>query len=280
MRVNKSNLMKTAWEIARNAAAKFNKSVKSFFSESLKLAWKKLKDEILIMGLCEIGNEWAKGRHHRVYFNDLTEYVNVDTLSWKHEKELRRNTAHYRIDEKCWYSGVETPELWRKLKKSIEKKARDLNMTIHRKYKMKPGKFIKKEARIITERFDGKIADGVKPESGLKVNEPPYYYNAIMYQVDEYWIDTTQDERIKLLEYINSTFNLNIEINDGNVEIGEREIILREYHATPFAGTQALYDLETLNPYHFRIKISEILAAIPKGLSHFRNIAEESPFLF
>ncbi len=131
--IDKSKLMKTAWKIARKAAENFGGSVKNFLAESLRQAWKSLKNEILIMGLCELGREWAKGSHHRIYFNDLTEYVSVDELSWKHEKEIRGNTAHYRIDEKCWYSGIKSPELWEKFKTAVESKAKSFNMTIQRK---------------------------------------------------------------------------------------------------------------------------------------------------
>lgn len=133
MKINKTQLFKKAWKIARKAANKFSVSAKDFFATSLKKAWSKIKNEILIMGLCEFGNEWSKGSHHRVYFNDLTAHIDIDTLSWKEEKELRANSAHYRINEKCWYSGIKTPELWTKFKTSIEKKARSFNMTVQRK---------------------------------------------------------------------------------------------------------------------------------------------------
>ena len=41
--MDKSKLLKTAWEIAKQASVKFNDSVKVFFSESLKQAWKNMK---------------------------------------------------------------------------------------------------------------------------------------------------------------------------------------------------------------------------------------------
>lgn len=126
MNIDKSKLMKMAWKTSKVAAEKFNAPVKSFFSESLKQTWKTLNNENLVTGLCKIGNEWTKGDHHRVYFNYLTEFVNIDELSWEHEKELRTNTAHYRVNEKCWYSGIETPELWNKLQTAIENKAKKI----------------------------------------------------------------------------------------------------------------------------------------------------------
>jgi len=134
MKIDKSKLMKRAWEIARNAAAKFNESVRSFFSESLKQAWANLKNETLIMGLCEIGNYWAKGNHQRVYFNDLTQYVNVDELSWKHEKAVMAASAYYDCAEKCWYRDNTISEIFSTIRETIERKAKSFNMTIHRKY--------------------------------------------------------------------------------------------------------------------------------------------------
>lgn len=40
---NKSEIMKRAWEIAREAAVKFSGKVKEFFRESLKSAWAEAK---------------------------------------------------------------------------------------------------------------------------------------------------------------------------------------------------------------------------------------------
>ena len=42
-KINTTYLMKRAWKIAREAAAEFGGSVKSFFSESLKQAWAEKK---------------------------------------------------------------------------------------------------------------------------------------------------------------------------------------------------------------------------------------------
>lgn len=41
------NVMKRAWEIAKKGAAKFGGSVKSYFAQSLKLAWKEAKEEAM-----------------------------------------------------------------------------------------------------------------------------------------------------------------------------------------------------------------------------------------
>ena len=41
------NVMKNAWEIARNAVKKFGGNVKEYFAESLKLAWAAFKKPAL-----------------------------------------------------------------------------------------------------------------------------------------------------------------------------------------------------------------------------------------
>jgi len=90
MKIDKSNLMKTAWQIAKDAAVKFNDSVKRFFSESLKQAWQMIKNSILDQmknhPAVENFSEWAKHGHHRVYFQ-LHGYVE--------SKRGCKNTAIY-----------------------------------------------------------------------------------------------------------------------------------------------------------------------------------------
>jgi len=53
MKINKSELFKTAWKIAKAAAAKFNKSAREFLSEALKQAWKNLKQGALTVKTIE-----------------------------------------------------------------------------------------------------------------------------------------------------------------------------------------------------------------------------------
>ncbi|EPV0698335.1 hypothetical protein ACV1IM_002997 [Klebsiella pneumoniae] len=67
--MNKSALFTNAWTIAPNAAAHFGGSVKSYFSESLKQAYRTTKnisvDSLIALG----GKRWTKNEMDRVYFN-------------------------------------------------------------------------------------------------------------------------------------------------------------------------------------------------------------------
>ena len=51
--MKKSELFKTAWATARTAAITFGGTVKSYFSESLKMAWNNYKNGIKVMELKE-----------------------------------------------------------------------------------------------------------------------------------------------------------------------------------------------------------------------------------
>lgn len=71
--MSKSTLFVIAWSIARTAAATFGGSVKSYFSESLKLAYaqqttkadRSNEEKLIGLGL----KIWEKGNHRRVYFS-------------------------------------------------------------------------------------------------------------------------------------------------------------------------------------------------------------------
>ena len=67
--MNKSQLFSNAWNIARKAAVEFGGSVKSYFAEALKMAYragKKISAEALeALG----GKRWTKNAMDRVYFN-------------------------------------------------------------------------------------------------------------------------------------------------------------------------------------------------------------------
>lgn len=47
---NKTEIMKRAWEIAREAAVKFGGSVKSYVSEAMKMAWAMIKRPCVKVG--------------------------------------------------------------------------------------------------------------------------------------------------------------------------------------------------------------------------------------
>ncbi|EAT2390845.1 hypothetical protein EJQ58_10555 [Salmonella enterica] len=67
--MNKSTLFITAWNMSRDAAAKFGGSVKSYFAESLKLAYGRTRLVMLEACLKVGGKLWEKNGMHRVYFN-------------------------------------------------------------------------------------------------------------------------------------------------------------------------------------------------------------------
>jgi len=75
MKIDKSQLFRNAWNIAKAAAIKFNDKAKVFFSESLKQAWKAAKNAGSLDALKKIGNEWQKGNYHRIYF-DIRDFLN------------------------------------------------------------------------------------------------------------------------------------------------------------------------------------------------------------
>lgn len=67
--MNKSTLFITAWNMSRDAAAKFDGSVKSYFAESLKLAYSRTRLVTLESCLKIGGKLWEKNGMRRVYFN-------------------------------------------------------------------------------------------------------------------------------------------------------------------------------------------------------------------
>ncbi|MEJ2043682.1 MAG: hypothetical protein P8X74_03700 [Reinekea sp.] len=87
----KKQTMKSAWEIARDGQNKFGGSVKSYFPESLKIAWKQAKTgeknmaEITVENLIKAGgNEWkSDAGHHRIYFNNNAERVGLSCSFYK-----------------------------------------------------------------------------------------------------------------------------------------------------------------------------------------------------
>ncbi|WP_312738310.1 hypothetical protein [Atlantibacter hermannii] len=70
--MSKSTLFITAWSIARNAAAMFGGSVKSYFAESLKLAYAQQSQPVISteQKLLDLGMRvWTGGNHRRIYVN-------------------------------------------------------------------------------------------------------------------------------------------------------------------------------------------------------------------
>lgn len=69
------NIMKRAWEIAKEAVKKFGGKVRQYFSEALRMAWKEAKnvakkivdriEELEALGF----KRWQKGNMDRLYIN-------------------------------------------------------------------------------------------------------------------------------------------------------------------------------------------------------------------
>ncbi|ECA1856359.1 hypothetical protein EJH18_26295, partial [Salmonella enterica subsp. enterica serovar Chailey] len=88
IKMNKSAIFSNAWNIARSAAAKFGGSVKSFFPESLKMAYAQMSaaKELTIDSCLRLGgNLWEKNGMCRVYFNSdvVSEVIEFDYSTYK-----------------------------------------------------------------------------------------------------------------------------------------------------------------------------------------------------
>lgn len=123
----KSNVMKRAWEIAKNAAKKFGHSVKSYISLALKAAWAEVKgavetikpvceriDELVALGF----NRWQKGSMDRLYINAnmlglVVNYRRTGTISaaWFNGDEISNSEA-YRMKGAKTFIDVKTGLLY------------------------------------------------------------------------------------------------------------------------------------------------------------------------
>ncbi|EBG8067310.1 hypothetical protein CQK57_03445 [Salmonella enterica] len=86
--MNKSTLFTNAWTIARNAANQFGGSVKSYFAESLKLAYTQMSapKELTAASCLRLGGKlWEKNGMSRVYFNSdvVSEVIEFDYSTYK-----------------------------------------------------------------------------------------------------------------------------------------------------------------------------------------------------
>ena len=100
MKINKSKLFKTAWEIAKKAAVTFKSSAKLFFVEALKQAWREIRrvsGKIDIEKLKKRGKEWIKGDHHRIYFNNLLQYLNTENMRQWQKRLLGRASVYFNV---------------------------------------------------------------------------------------------------------------------------------------------------------------------------------------
>lgn len=67
---DKKELMKEAWNIAREGQKAFGGKVSEYFAESLKMAWAQAKNSLDIEALEQKGfSRWSKSNMDRLYFN-------------------------------------------------------------------------------------------------------------------------------------------------------------------------------------------------------------------
>lgn len=115
MKIDKSKLMKRAWEIAVVAVCDFGGRTGEYFSESLKQAWNEAKSEsqIDIARLVELGNEWQAHGHHRIYFNNISQYFNsICRKPYQREVngvQCNREELESKVNAKIWFD-VKTGE--------------------------------------------------------------------------------------------------------------------------------------------------------------------------
>ena len=117
MKINKSELFKKAWKIAKTAAVKFNDSARRFFSESLKQAWKNLS-RIDIEKLKEKGKEWIRGDHHRIYFNDLLQYISGELKKWQ-IRQIGSSSVYYDVNKSTFLVDDVVQDYWSEIRKGI-----------------------------------------------------------------------------------------------------------------------------------------------------------------
>lgn len=138
-------------------------------------------------------------------------------------------------------------------------------------------KNLKKEARIITEKYDSLYADGIKKTSGLKDDD----WGGQTHQVRERFTPLSQKQRIEILNCINEKFNTLIDIHDEEFSFNGKCVILRDWcyvYPADSNCVQRELGLSEIDAYDFRGLVGDLLACIPGGMQYFRDIAEASPF--
>ena len=105
MKINKSKLMKRAWQIAKNLGEKWYESASSFLSSALKQAWKEAR--LNIDELKKLGNEWIGYGNHRIYFDEIEKYF--DSVCHKAHKrrvngaQVNRAELDSKVSAKVWF---------------------------------------------------------------------------------------------------------------------------------------------------------------------------------
>ncbi|EGU0149577.1 TPA: hypothetical protein KD853_004448 [Vibrio parahaemolyticus] len=111
--MTKSEIMKTAWNIAKEAAARTGYKAKEFFSESLKMAWAMTKQEVKTIKerLVELGGkEYTANNCNRVYLT-LDQFNEITNLGY--------NLNEYRNK---FYADLDDNRIYRKISKNGKSK--------------------------------------------------------------------------------------------------------------------------------------------------------------
>ncbi len=138
-------------------------------------------------------------------------------------------------------------------------------------------KWLKKEARIITEKLLKKHADDIKPESDLKFDD---WVELQQHQINEQNKPFLLKKREELVKFIAEKYKINLKIDDREITINNRHILFAEYYPTKIAGSMSIRDLSDMDSDYFRQKIGKILSAIPGGVADFTKLAEPTPYIF
>jgi Streptococcus thermophilus bacteriophage Gp111 protein len=98
--MNKKGVMKNAWKIARNGAAKFGGNAKEYFAEALKMAWAIAKKGYVFTLKNHTAKEWKNYGKHRLYINGEMEVLvnawgNVQTRKVAFQ-------GYYDFDKNCF----------------------------------------------------------------------------------------------------------------------------------------------------------------------------------
>lgn len=111
----KKQIMKRAWEIAREAVSKFGGNATEYFAEALRMAWKETKIAVLE----EKGfKRWQKGNMDRLYVNapvlglQCEYYKTGNIYRATFQGSLISNCEAYRIKSAKTYIDVKTWEVF------------------------------------------------------------------------------------------------------------------------------------------------------------------------
>ena len=101
------NVMKRAWEIARQGAEKFGGKAIEYIAEALRMAWKELKTIMKIENekIKVKYNEWKKYGKHRIYMDVEISLVEIKNVKGNEVGAKRGIVAsyYYDVDEKKLY---------------------------------------------------------------------------------------------------------------------------------------------------------------------------------